>query len=265
MWNKGWLAGFALAIVTGAPGLAQDIPIPVKADAPALQGLAPMTCPRSDVRLSVLGDSLADGLWGALFRASAHCGNIDILRLTQVSDGLAKTPPEDWAARLDAAGGDDVQDVIIVQIGANDLTAIRADRSRIAFGADGWDDAYAGRIAALAEALEAAGDKLLWVGLPTTGEPRYEPGYRTVDTLIETALADRSAEYVAIRDLSRFGADGFVMNAEVDGAVRQLRAPDKVHFTELGYDVLASALAPVVARAMVRKDSNALFRTTPLQ
>ena len=60
---------------------AAALALPLAPDAARAQGVVPivttmgldsLSCPRSTVRLGVLGDSLADGLWGAVQRALAN-------------------------------------------------------------------------------------------------------------------------------------------------------------------------------------------------
>ncbi|WP_010137453.1 DUF459 domain-containing protein [Oceanicola sp. S124] len=229
-------------------------------------GLDSLTCPRSTVRLGVLGDSLADGLWAAVERALGQCASVEVLRLTQVSDGLTHTPPEEWMSRFDAATqSTDAQDVFIVQIGANDLRGIRDDRERVNYGTPEWDALYARRVGALAEALSARADRILWVGLPVVGEGKFEPEYQHINALISQTLTALNLPFTDIRELSRFGAPDFAMNAVVNGSTKQLRAPDKIHFTALGYELIASALAPEIKEAMAARDRKSLFGNAALQ
>ena len=58
-------------------------------------------CPTSPMRLVVLGDSLADGLWASFQRTFVQCDTLEVLRLTAVSDGLAKSSGEEWIARYE--------------------------------------------------------------------------------------------------------------------------------------------------------------------
>ncbi|PJE28298.1 hypothetical protein PSM7751_02244 [Pseudooceanicola marinus] len=254
---------------------AAALALPLAPDAARAQGVVPivttmgldsLSCPRSTVRLGVLGDSLADGLWGAVQRALGQCGSVEVLRLTQVSDGLTHTPPEEWIQRFNAATqSTDAQDVFIVQIGANDLRPLRDDRSRVPYGTPEWDTLYAKRVGELASALSDRADRLLWVGLPVVGEGKFEPEYQHVNALISQTLTALNLPFHDIRELSRFGAEDFAMNAVVNGSTRQLRAPDKIHFTPLGYELIAAALAPEIKDAMATRERKAIFGNAALQ
>jgi len=210
--------------------------------------LSDLPCPAGPIRIAVLGDSLADGMWGSFFRAFARCALVEVARVTAVSDGLAKTAPEEWLGRFDAdmpsAAAPRPVDIAVVQIGANDVTGIRVGARRASFGADAWDALYAERAEALASGLGERTAAVFWIGLPIVGKARLEPDYATISAVQAEAAARGGAEFLDIHALTRFGAEGFVMNAAVDGGgVRQLRASDQVHFTELGYDLVARRMA----------------------
>jgi hypothetical protein len=231
-------AALAVALLPGGP-------------ARGLERLDSLPCPEAPLRLAVMGDSLADGLWGAIFRAFLRCPAVTVLRLTAVSDGLARTAPEDWLARLPPAGPAGGRDVVVVQLGANDITSIRRGTGREVFGTEGWKTLYRDRVEALAQGLAAAGaERVFWFGLPVVGQTRLEPDYRTISALQAEGAAAGGAVFVDIHGLTMFGAEGFTLNAEVDGGTRQVRATDQVHFTELGYDLVAAAIRADLARLL---------------
>ena len=208
--------------------------------------LSTLDCPSDPVSIVVLGDSLADGLWGSFWRAFATCDTVRVLRRTQVSDGLARTGPDEWVSRLgsEAVGAD----LIVVQIGANDITNIREGTTRHVFGTDDWRDAYGTRARTLAMQLRGQAPRLVWMGLPIVGQERFESAYQEITALQEAAVTEAGGLFVDTHAPTTFGGDAFVMTAEWDGSVRRMRVADQVHFTELGYDVVAGLLAGEVAR-----------------
>ncbi|MCL4186612.1 MAG: DUF459 domain-containing protein [Rhodobacteraceae bacterium] len=212
-----------------------------------------LACPDRPVRLVVVGDSLADGLWGALARAFLRCAAVEVLRLTAVSDGLARSAPDDWLARYTTTPASGEADIVVVQIGANDITSIRQGSRRAVFDTPEWDTLYEARARALAEGLAARAAQVLWLGLPVVGAERLEPAYRAVTALQAAGAGPAVARFLDIHALTGFGSGGFTMNAEVDGSLRQLRAADQVHFTEAGYDAVAGALGPDLARAFAAR------------
>jgi len=231
----------AVAALVLTPALA-----PAQTASPMLgPDLAGLGCPEGPVRIAVLGDSLADGLWGSFFRAFAPCANVEVLRRSTVSDGLAQTDADGWLARL---ADDGPLDLVVVQVGANDITNIREGTTRHVWGGDTWADAYSTRAADLAAGLKDIGTDVIWMGLPIVGQDRFEDSYRTITALQADAVTAAGVRFVDTHEPTTFGQGAFVMSAEVDGALRQIRVTDQVHFTETGYDLVAGLLRGDVER-----------------
>lgn len=239
--------------------------LPATAETP----LQEMPCPTEASRVVILGDSLADGLWAAMNRAFARCKSLDVLRLTQVSDGLARTSAAEWLDRYAAATRpDDVpsqSDLVILQIGTNDLGALRTGNSRARFGSDAWRAAYADQAQELAEGLRDRAAEVLWFGLPIMGDRTADARYRDL-----TGVQSRVAETAGVRffdiwEMSKFGNDGFSLNGTVEGRPRQLRVTDRIHFTTLGYELVASEAAAELTRFLTARDRGAAMRDDLLQ
>ncbi|WP_425051359.1 DUF459 domain-containing protein [Psychromarinibacter sp. S121] len=216
----------------------------VSAMSPA-QALDAPSCPKTPMRVVVLGDSLADGLWSSLYRVFAQCDTMNVVRLTAVSDGLAKTSDQDWIHRYLTKAGqpqDKSNDIVIVQMGANDITTIRNGRTRESFNTEVWNALYQQRVVTLARTLEANSAKLYWVGLPIVGNTSWEPSYRIISQLQSAAVRKTGGTFVDIHELTTFGTGDFSMNGNFEGRLMQLRAADKVHFTKPGYDYVASVV-----------------------
>ncbi|MEM7441430.1 MAG: GDSL-type esterase/lipase family protein [Pseudomonadota bacterium] len=228
-----------------------------------------MGCPAMDTRLVVMGDSLADGLWGSLYRVFARCDNMDVVRLTKVSDGLARTDADAWMDRFTRAtpADDDapVTDIVIVQLGANDITFLRDGSKRASFGTPEWTAAYKKRAAKLANGLSGRASAVLWFGLPIVGSTKLEPSYQEISGLLQGALKGTKASYVDIHGLTKFGAENFVMNAKFDGRTVQMRATDKVHFTTIGYDLVLGSITKELGRLFAAKDRTVVMQSVVLQ
>jgi Uncharacterized protein conserved in bacteria len=141
-----------------------------------------------------------------------------------------------------------VADLIIVQVGANDITNLREGTTRHVYGSDTWRAAYADRAKTLALGLREKSPRLIWMGLPIVGQDRFEPSYREITALQEAAVTEAGALFVDTHAPTTFGSEGFTMTADWDGGTRRVRVQDQVHFTELGYDLVAGLLAGEVQR-----------------
>lgn len=246
-----WLRRAAAAVcLAAAPAQAAELPL--------------SACPTAAMRIVVIGDSLADGLWGAFRRAYARCSAIDVVRLTEVSDGLAKTSDTEWAERYAASGGGKT-DMVVVQIGANDITFIRNGRSREPFDTETWTALYRDRVAGLTRALQSGAGAVIWLGLPVVGKGNLEGPYRTISTLQKQAVTAAGGAFVDIHDVTTFGTGDFAMNGDFDGRLQQLRASDKVHFTATGYDLVAGEILDDLGRFITATDRRAALQDVQLQ
>ena len=251
-----WFRGLVLAVagLSCSPGLAAVV--------------ARGDCPREPMRLVVLGDSLADGLWGSLFRIYARCEAVETVRLTKVSDGLAKTGADGWLARYDSVVTElDTRrsDVVIVQIGANDITTIRDGRRRESFSTDAWNNMYIERVAGLTSGLRDQTLQVYWLGLPVVGKSRLEEPYQVISNLQKTAVRSAGGNFIDIHDLTTFGTGSYSQNGTYQGRFQQLRHTDKVHFTKSGYDLVAEQILDELARISLNRDRRAALQNVELQ
>lgn len=227
-----------------------------------------LNCPKSPMRVVILGDSLADGLWMSINGTFAQCDTMSVVRLTKVSDGLAKSSGQDWIQRyLHRAGApsDKTSDIVIVQIGANDITAIRNGRTRESFNTDIWNALYAQRVSEITNTLGAHATEFYWLGLPVVGNTDYEPAYQIISALQADAVKKAGGTFIDIHELTKFGTGDFSMAGKIGGQLMQLRAPDKVHFTKPGYDYVASVVLDDVARVIANHNRRIALQDVQLQ
>lgn len=199
----------------------------------------PPRCPTAPARLVVVGDSLADGMWGAFYRRYAKCSEMEVVRLTTVSDGLAKSSPDEWLNRVAARAG--ANDIFLVQLGTNDLTNIRDGRERHVHGSETWADAYSQRMNALARGLLNRGAAVFWYGLPIVGRNDIREDIEKLTFIQSAALQDTGVIYIDTYEKSQFGTGDYAIATTVDGKPQRVRADDRVHFTTVGYELLAEA------------------------
>ena len=202
-------------------------------------------CPTAPMRIVVLGDSLADGLWASFQRSFATCDTLEVVRLTAVSDGLAKSSGEEWIDRYMTKAGlpeDGTTDVAVVQIGANDINFIRNGNSREIFNTELWNELYAARVREITGTLREHSAAVFWVGLPVVGNNKFEPNYQIITAVQQQAVRKAGGKFIDIHELTKFGTGDFAMSGKVDGQIVKMRAADKVHFTLPGYDMVARAV-----------------------
>lgn len=228
----------------------------------------PDKCPNTQMRVLVMGDSLADGLRLSLARYFAQCSTMQVVNVTAVSDGLAKTTDRDWLQRfLAKAGGaaDPSRDIVVVQVGANDITTIRNGRTRESFNSDSWNALYQQRVKQLTAELSARSAGVFWFGLPVVGNASYEPSYQVISQLQADAVRKAGGRFIDIHQLTTFGTGQFSMSGKLGGRILQLRAADKVHFTKPGYDLIASQILGDITRLIADTNRRVALQDVRLQ
>jgi uncharacterized protein len=194
-----------------------------------------------------IGDSLGIDLgWGLSDELS---GSRERLFALAVGDtGLAEPAYYNWPAQLAVDLRLYHPGTVVVFLGANDVESFYSDNRFLPFGSHGWAALYGGRVAEMMDEAVRAGAKMLWVGIPPMQDPSFSSDMATLNAVYRSeALAHRPdvSYYASWRVLG--GPQGQYREAlsGPGGGGTALRAPDGVHITRAGGDLLAK---DVVAR-----------------
>jgi peptidoglycan DL-endopeptidase LytF len=194
-----------------------------------------------------IGDSLGIDLgWGLTDELSASRHRLVAVAVGDT--GLAEPSYYDWPAQLAVDLRLYHPGTVVVFLGANDVESFYSDDRFFAFGSSGWAALYARRVAKLIDEAVSAGAKVLWVGMPPMDDPSFSSDMAALNAVYRAeALAHRPdvSYYASWRVLG--GPQGQYREALAgpDGEQVALRAPDGVHITRAGGDLLGKA---VVAR-----------------
>ncbi|MAP11107.1 MAG: hypothetical protein CMQ61_03545 [Gammaproteobacteria bacterium] len=199
------------------------------------------------IRLTVIGDSLADGVWAGLYRNLRSVKHIKVRRASKVSSGLAAY---DWHSEAERLLEDDT-DIIVVMLGTNDGQAIRrAGQTRVAYRANGWRDVYAEKVDELLTLFEDRQVFTVWLGLPVMRKDSMREQAERLNKIFAEVLEGRGADvnFLPTWDLTTDDNGEYSAYADLDnsGRTRQFRAKDGVHFTMMGYQYLARHVQEVI-------------------
>jgi hypothetical protein len=204
-------------------------------------------------RIAFIGDSMAEGLWNGFLRLTIRDAclreELDLKREAKISTGLTRPDKFSWPEQVKRLGASLKPRVFVVSIGLNDRqSVIGADGSRGEWGTPAWAAKYREQVTLMLKAALAAGAEVVWVGLPAMRDGVTDADAREKNTLFaETlaAFADPRARYVEPWRLKEpdsfasYGPDGL-------GSLVQVRNPDGVHFTPMGYELVAAYLLPKI-------------------
>jgi hypothetical protein len=192
------------------------------------------------LRVAVIGDSLSQGLGPAIERWM-NPGVVRVLSLGRQSTGLSREDYFNWQAGMRQIVEEFRPDLVFVLLGSNDAQAqIARNGAPVPVGSAAWVEGYRDRAAELLREATRAGTRVVWIGIPIVQERQRWDFYRRVNDIYrDTASADPFGTYVdtwtpfEARDGSY---TAFARNER--GDLVEVRAPDGVHFTPIGYAFL---------------------------
>ena len=216
------------------------LPISGWADQPATGGDTDNKALPARVTIAVVGDSLADGIWGGLYRKLHRDKRFTVYRGAKNSVGFGGGDLLDALDRAFEAGP---VDALVMMIGANDRRGIYANDGKLAaaYQSPQWPAVYRARVDGFMDSATARSVPLVWVLLPVMRDAGADSDARQINAIVgEAAECHAQVATVATRPLT-IDAEGkyaaYLKDAK--GQQRLLRDSDGVHFTDYGYDLIA--------------------------
>ncbi|NBB66185.1 DUF459 domain-containing protein [Pseudomonas sp. ODNR1LW] len=244
------MLGGAASASASPPSLAAPVESPPPAPVAAVS-VTPLKArlAQGELKIGVFGDSMADGLWAALYRDLHGEKGVTVTQFSAVSTGLTRYDYVDIQAKTARQLSENRVDAAVVMFGTNDAQGISLDGQVHAFGTPGWKAAYGKRIDDLVGLLRARDVAVYWVGLPKMKRASFDEKMSVINgvarermtalgvPLIETTgvTADAAGEYAA-----------YLPSA--NGRPQLMRANDGIHMTMAGYRRMASPVAERLKR-----------------
>jgi len=235
----------AAASAPPAPAAPAALAAPVAVTAPAVTPLDARIA-LGPLRIGVFGDSMADGLYAALYRDLQNTPNVEVSKFSQVSTGLSRYDYVDIQARTRGQLEQQPVDVAVILFGTNDAQAIEMEGQIHPFGSDGWKAAYARRVDDLVALLRSRDVAVYWVGLPRMKRSTFDARMTLINGVVEARMKALDVPYIETTALTSNGEGGYSAYLPTDSGRRTLmRANDGIHMSMAGYLRLS---APVSAR-----------------
>ena len=208
------------------------------------------------ITIAIMGDSIADGIWGGMVRILIRDRRYVLLREAKNSSGFTTS---DWLAALDAVI-EKKPDAIVVLFGTNDRQSlIDRGKARALFRSKDWETGYIKRTDDFMDKVTGIGIPLVWVGLPIMRDDKWNEETLYLNALYKKEADPRGVVFLATWDLTadkegKYAAYGL----DLKGDKRLLRANDGIHFTDPGYEMIADAV-----RRTLREKFPAVFASPP--
>ncbi|HEX7104589.1 MAG TPA: DUF459 domain-containing protein [Acidothermaceae bacterium] len=199
-----------------------------------------------------IGDSLGEDLGFGLEHVLRDVDGVQLVQAAKGNSGLVQPQYYDWPKHLSQLLGEHRPDVVVVFLGANDVQDFYAGGVLRQFGAVGWEEAYAQRVATMMQEATAAGAKMLWVGMPIMKSATFSSSMAKLNDIFQAqAMQHPGVTYMPSWNLFTDDAGNYVKTARIDGEPVTLRTPDGVHITfgpgGGGADVLAAAVVDALS------------------
>ena len=200
----------------------------------------------------VIGDSLAEGYWGGLYRKLHRDNRFEVVGRARHSTGLSRPDYYDWNAAVSEFIAEDQPDAAVVSVGANDIQSLYREGDRhFAFGTDAWDTAYAERVETMMKRLLDAGVTVFWMGLPTVRGESLAEKVQHLNRIYQTVAAANGVTFVPVWNLTVDENGEFTSYlGDENGRSRLMRANDGIHFTNRGNELVAQHLLAVIEDEM---------------
>ncbi len=235
--------GPAQPALAKAPVAAKTAPVQVASVKPQ-----PLAIPDGRVlNIGVFGDSMADGLWAALYRDLRKSGSVEVLRLARNSTGLTRYDYVNVQSQTQQQLADHHIDVAVIMFGTNDGQGIIDGGKVYPFATPEWRQTYSARIEALVGLLRQQGATVYWVGLPRMEREDFDRRTSLLNQIFQERTSALGVPFISTVPASVDGQGRY--NAYLAGPgdehPRLMRAPDGIHMTMAGYLRIAG---PVVSR-----------------
>lgn len=201
----------------------------------------PIVAP-AQATIAVLGDSLADGIWGGLYRKLVRDKRYTVYRGAKNSTGFGG---DDFLESIERAFAAGPVDAVVMMIGANDRRGIYVGGVLAApYRSPQWPETYAGRVGRFMDAVQARGVPLVWILLPIMREADASRDARQINSIVAAAASSRSQVVLVPTWAMTQGPDGeyaaYLKDAK--GQQKLFRHTDGVHFADFGYDMISEAV-----------------------
>ena len=254
--GRGWLRHPTLMLggTANASASPPAVASPVESPAPAPVAKAAVTplkarLAQGELRIGVFGDSMADGLWAALYRDLHGEKGVTVTQFSAVSTGLSRYDYVDIQAKTARQLSETPVDAAVVMFGTNDAQGISLDGVIHDFGTPGWKAAYGKRIDDLVGLMRSRDVAVYWVGLPKMKRAGFDAKMTVINAVVRERMAALGVPLIETTGVTANAAGDYEAYLPgANGRPQLMRANDGIHMTMAGYRRLGAPVAERLKR-----------------
>jgi hypothetical protein len=213
------------------------------------------------IHIAFVGDSMADGLWGAMFRRLGKdkclADKVKLLRKAKNGTGLTRLDQFNWVDEVAGIAQDPGADLFVGSFGINDRqSVVEPDKTHFEYGKPAFDARYQSNVQDLIQRALAKNDSVVILGLPVMLDSEANSDALAKNKLFDAAVktvGDPRASYVEPWTSQPAPDEYKPFIANAHGTMTQLRAQDGVHFTSFGYDLVMDHFYPAILASLKQR------------
>lgn len=197
-------------------------------------------------RVFIAGDSLMQGPATELSKRFRDRG-IYAIDASRVSTGLAYPQFFDWVSKIKDAISKGRVDAVIVFLGANDTFDMYEGPNVFAVGTPAWQRLYLSRVEQIAAFSKQHNVPLIWLGMPAMNRSDIQPFIPMMNRLYKSAVQRHAGIYVPTDRTLGETENSYISSKVIKGKRFVLRADDGVHFTPIGWTLVADTVSQKIS------------------
>jgi uncharacterized protein len=202
--------------------------------------------------VAFVGDSMADGLWGAMFRRLGKdkclAEKVKLIRKARNGSGLTRLDQFDWVDEIGKIVEESHPDLFVGSFGINDRQGIvEKDKHAIAYPSPEFDVRYTTLVVDVVRAAMSKGASMVIIGLPVMMEEDANADAEAKNKIFEAAIKQVGSDKATYVQPWTSGATPEVFKPYLPNARNSMvmvRARDGIHFTRAGYDMVMETIYP---------------------
>ena len=210
------------------------------------------------LHVAFVGDSMADGLWGAMFRRLGKdkclAEKIKLLRRARNGTGLTRLDQFNWVDEIGKIVEEFHPDLTVGSFGINDRQGIvEKDRRAVAYPSAAYDGRYTELVVDVVRAALAQGGSMVIIGLPVMMEADANADALAKNRIFEAAIKQVGSDKATYVQPWTSGASPDLFKPYLPNARNSMvmvRASDGIHFTRTGYDMVMEAIFPALLASL---------------
>jgi hypothetical protein len=194
-------------------------------------------------RTYVFGDSLGDGLAGALAEVMRDDKSVEVFKKTRAGSGFTRPEVYDWIAAARDTAAKERLHVAIVVMGISERQPIRIGTKRLLLGSGEWRTEYGRRVDEFLKALRRSNAAIYWIGLPIMKAAQATEDMQMINSIVREKVFLNGGKFIDTwNGFTDVDGQYSQTGPDLSGKMRVLRDNDGMHFTKDGYRKLVHFL-----------------------